>query len=207
MNSVPVQRLIARPLGPLDMFPVLSPGTRRNPRLRDVFPAVPDFLFAAIITECETSAPDNRRIQSFDDLSPLLRDTGNALTLDDVRSRFSAMEGNLSLPPAVADNLTAMSGAASKLYIRCWYDPDIFVWLVPTERYLSSKDLFKVLPTPVGELEIADDHARWFLRAMDDDPFIFLQASPGVIHSLIELSDRVMEVPGTTLLRGTFAPD
>ncbi len=207
MNSVPVQRLIARPLGPLDMFPAPSPGTRRNPRLRDVFPAVPDFLFAAIITECESSAPDNRRIQNFDDLSPLLRGIGKSSTLDEVRARFSLIEGNISLPPAVADNLAAISGAASKLYIRCWYDPDIVVWLVPTERYLSSKDLFKVLPSPLGELEVADEHARWFLRAMDDDPFMFLQASPGVIHSLAEISDRVMEVPDTTLLRGTFAPD
>ncbi len=182
----------------LSAFPISGWGKPRTVRVSEALPAQVGGSYAAILTE---ALLDSGQL-SVAGLTALLSHYGvsrSASGLEHIRGTYQLIEGAKRLDSKVVDVLIAKATAATAL-IRCWQAPEVHVWRVPLGQYLTAQDLLDDLPNPFGEFDIAPECGSWFMRARDDDPFLFLAASGDTIADLAAIAyDTVLEVPGSMI--------
>ncbi len=184
--TIPVRTLGVRAVSPLDQFPEI--GRRREQLLKDVFPTSCDLEFYAIITQ--VCVHEHERAEVIEDFDTLFRLSGEPTgrNLDRTRAHLKVTEGSKRIKPAVATELLNSMSPSRHVLIRCWEDPNSYVWQVPGEAFFRARDMLKVLPHPFGEFEVTDEGGAWFMRIVDDDPLIFLQAHSKLGRRLIDLA-------------------
>ncbi len=179
----------------LSAFPISEWG-RGSVRVMEVFPAIAGLSYAAILTPTFLHDGKTEIVR----LSVLFSHCGmsrSAANLEQIRSRYQLIEGTKHLDAAVA-RVLADNATSETLLIRCWQDPNVYIWRVSLRSYLAAGELLDELPHPFGEFEIAPECGSWYMRARDDDPFLFL-AAPGKMIAELEAvaADNVFEVPGS----------
>jgi hypothetical protein len=104
--------------------------------------------------------------------------------LERIRAEWRLSESTKSLNETIVHVLTSATDGARWAYIRCWNDPDEYLWRVDCAEFLGAFDLLKFLPQPFGEYEVTDENATWYLRLRDDSPFIFVAGPAEVVDRL-----------------------
>jgi len=169
----------------LDRFPTPSVPRGHPVTVAEVLPKINGGEYCALITELDLKI-DHRfaRIETLDSLFSHCGLPRSEQSLQRIRSDFTLTEGSKRLSSEVRSLLECNSPRGRWAFVRCWDDPEKFLWRVERSDFLRSPDLPKYLPHPYGEYEITDEGANWFLRMRDDDPFIFLAAPASLIDQL-----------------------
>lgn len=154
-----------------------SPQTqaRRHKVLSEVMPEGDDFTYFLLLSDAYLAFGEGERhIRSFDDLQEALG-CGDALQgLQAVRGEGQLTEGRHTLPDAVASYLA--DAGIDPLQVRRWVFGD-------SEPIISTVVLSRIRDAwadlDFEEIEVGDPSGKWYFRARDDDPLIFLAVKGG----------------------------
>lgn len=182
----------------LDRFHLPGDVSGRATKVRDVLPRIDGENYCVLISELDLRVDGNFcKIDSFDDLFSICDLRRSADNLQAIRKNRAPTEATKCLSSSVADALVDAARGGRWLNVRCRDDEDEFLWQVDARDFLLSSDLLKYLPHPIGEYEIADEAATWYMRVRDDDPFLFLAASTVLVDRLdSECGKFALRVPG-----------
>jgi hypothetical protein len=170
----------------LDRFLIPEPPRGRPASTREVLPAIGGENYCILFTELDLKIGPEKfvKVRSFDQLFALCEMPRSQKSLERIRAEWRLTESTKGFDQAIVDVLATSAAGARWVDIRCWDDVDEYQWRVPSVEFLSAFDLLKFLPHPVGEFEVADENATWYLRLRDDDPFVFLAGPPEVVDQL-----------------------
>jgi hypothetical protein len=170
----------------LDRLPIPEPPCGRPTTVGEVLPPIEGGNYCVLLTELDlkTGPEEFVKVGTFDQLFSLCGMPRSQKNLERIRAEWRLTESTKCLGQAIVDTLIAATPGARWAYIRCWDDPDEYLWRVDCAEFLSAFDLLKILPHPYGEYEVTDENATWYLRLRDDDPFIFISGPTEVVDRL-----------------------
>jgi len=171
--------------------------SRRNLRLDQVMPIDDDLVYCAILSELQVKIGDEiYTCKDFDHFFNLVCLKRDPEALETARFKLQLLESSTALPSKVNSVLVDSSNNSQWVFIRCWEDPNIYCWKTYLSAYLSSDDLLDVLPHTFGEFEFFDEANTWYMRARDDDPFLFLAAPAKIVTELeTKTGSHIMQLP------------
>lgn len=171
---------------PLDRLSIPEPPLGSPVTTREVLPSIGGENYCVLFTELDlrTRSEEFVKVGSFDQLFALCRLARSQKNLERIRAERRLTESTKCLNEHIVEILVGATSGARWADIRCWDDVDEYRWRVPCADFLSAFDLLKFLPHTVGEFEVADESATWYLRLRDDDPFVFLSAPTEVVDQL-----------------------
>jgi hypothetical protein len=161
-----------------------------QPSLQNIMPIDKHLSYGVIISDAtiksENKYYDCKDFNAFFEAIGLVN---NETNLHFARANFQIIEGHHQLPFKIKQYIEANSGL--HIYIRCWENSKIeYTWKADSANYLSSDDFIQDLPCNIGEFEIFDENCNWYLRATDDDPFIFLAVEASVLQSMLAEAEK-----------------
>lgn len=168
-----------------------TPG-RRHKALCGVMPVGEAIAYFAVLSDAYLTVDgDSRHVRGFEDLQALLGG-GDLQVLEYARARGQLIEGRHELPDRVAVCLASAGTGAP--HVRRWVfgasEP-----IITTVTRASVKDAWAELD--FEEVEVGDPSGKWYFRARDDDPLIFLAVPTGPLLDQIRLrQESCREVSG-----------
>jgi hypothetical protein len=143
---------------------------RRQRMLSEVMPLGDDFTYFILLSDAYLIFHEGERhIFSFDELHEALGSRDDLQALQTVRAEGQLTEGRHALPEAVACCLADAGSGPSQ--VRRWVFGE-------SEPIISTVALSEVKNVWAGldfeEVEVGDPSGKWYFRARDDDPLIFL---------------------------------
>lgn len=171
--------------------------SRRNLRLDQVMPINDDLAYCVILDELYVKIGNEIQVcKDFDAFFNLIHMDREPESLETARRKLQLLEGSIALPDKVKAILIDASQNSQWILIRCWEDPNVYSWMTHLLPYLASDDLLDILPNTFGEFEFFDESSTWYMRARDDDPFLFLAAQKKVVSELeTKARGHVMKLP------------
>ena len=184
-------------MNPFDTFEFASQTQKRRKKvLSEVMPVGDNFTYFILLSDGYLTNHDTEQhICNFDDLGRALGCTDDLQEIQLVRAEGRLTEGRHALPDLVAGYLAGVG--EGHLLVRRWSYGNAEP-VISTVARSAIRDGWA--DPEFEEVEVADPTGKWYFRARDDDPLIFLAVNDAaLIDKLRRCNKFCREVTGDFL--------